>query len=251
MPTICWAPPSGPVNNKGVPNSTNCVRNGDVRRFDFAVDRRHAHAVNEVVAGRRRVRLAAVPAAVGAAVATAYLVWLGHPWSYPLALACALGAATALWVALWAPRRAGIDQLYAEGELVPAVVSPIRSRGAVLLALVNVDRRDTGESRYALVTRRVRRLPGHRVTEGERVPAITVRGDRTTRSIGERWLPVEAMPIAWGTTDTAVIERARAAIAEIEWRLLADNLALAEQIHRSAAKRLLLDPGQLPEGLGA
>ncbi|WP_328390593.1 DUF3239 domain-containing protein [Nocardia sp. NBC_00416] len=222
-----------------------------MRRFEFAVDRRHAHAVNEVVAGRRRVRLAAVPAALLAAAATAYLVWLGHPWSYPLALACALGAVTALWVALWAPRRTGIVRLYAEGELVPAVVSLIQPRGAVLLALVNVARRDNGESRYALVTKTVRQLPGHRVAEGERVPAIAVRADRTTRSIGERWLPVDAMPIAWGTSDTAVIDRARASIAEIEWRLLADNLARAEEVQRSAAKRLLLDPGRLPEGLGA
>lgn len=222
-----------------------------MRRFEFAVDRRHARVVNEVLAGRRRVRLAAVPAALLAAAGTAYLVRLGHPWSYPLALAGALGAATALWVALWAPRRAGIERLYAEGELVAAVVSRAHPRGAVLLALVNVARRDTGESRYALVTKKVRELPGHRVTEGERVPAIAVRGDRTSRAIGERWLPVDAMPIAWGTRDVAVIERARAAITEAEWRLLADNLTLADQVQRSAAKRLLLDPGQLPDGLGA
>ncbi|MFI5715403.1 DUF3239 domain-containing protein [Nocardia sp. NPDC051750] len=222
-----------------------------MRSFEFAVDRRHAQAVNEVVAGRRRVRLAAVVAMLLGAAATAYLVWLGRAWSYPLAVACALVAATALWVALWAPRRTAIARLYAEGELVPAVVSGTHSRGAVLLALVNVARRDTGEFRYALVTKNVRGLPGHRLSAGERVPAIAVRGDRTARAIGERWLPVDAMPIAWGTPDIAVIERARAAIAEIEWRLLADNLALAERVQRSATKRLLLDPGQLPEGLGA
>ncbi|MGW0181027.1 DUF3239 domain-containing protein [Nocardia sp. NPDC003345] len=211
-----------------------------MRRFEFAVDRRHAHAVNEVLAGRRRVRLAAVPAALLAATATAYLIRLGHPWSYPLALACALGAATAVWVALWAPRRAGIARLYAEGDLVPAVISHTHARGAVLLALVNVARRDTGESRYALVTKKVRALPGHRLATGERVPAIAVRGDLTTRSIGQRWFPVDAMPIAWGTADLAVIDRARAAIAETEWRLLTDNLALAEQVQRSATNRLLL-----------
>ncbi|MEU4316265.1 DUF3239 domain-containing protein [Nocardia sp. NPDC024068] len=211
-----------------------------MRRFEFAVDRRHAHAVNEVLAGRRRVRLAAVPAALLAAAATAYLIRLGHPWSYPLALACALGAATALWVALWAPRRAGIARLYAEGELVPAVVTDTNARGTILLALVNVASRDTGESRHALVTKKVRVLPGHRLAKGEQVPAIAVRGDLTTRSIGQRWLPVDTMPIAWGTADTAVIDRARAAIDEAEWCLLADNLALAEQVHRSATKRLLL-----------
>lgn len=222
-----------------------------MRHFDFAVDRRHTQAVNEVVAGRRRLRLAAFIATLACASATAYLVRLGHAWSYPLALACALGAVTALWVVLWAPRRAGIARLYADGELVPAVVSGFHSRGAVLLALVNVARRDTGEYRYALVTKKVRGLPGHRFVPGERVPAIAVRGDRTARTIGERWLPVDAMPIAWGTSDGAVIERARAAIDEAEWRLLADNLALADQVQRSSSKRLLLDPGQLPEDLGA
>lgn len=222
-----------------------------MRHFDFVVDRRHVQAVNEVVAGRRRLRTAALIATVVCAAATAYLVRLGHAWAYPLALAAALAAATALWVALWAPRRTGIARLYADGELVPAVVSGFHSRGAVLLALVNVARRDTGESRYALVTKKVRELPGHRFAPGERVPAVAVRGDRTARTIGERWLPVDAMPIAWGTADGAVIERARAAIDETEWRLLADNLALAERVQRSATKRLLLDPGQLPEGLGA
>ena len=222
-----------------------------MRHFDFTVDRRHVHAVNEVVVGRRRLRLAALIATLVCATATAYLVRLGHAWSYPLALACALGAATALWVALWAPRRTGIARLYADGELIPAVVSGFHSRGAVLLALVNVARRDSGESRYALVTKKVRRLPGHRFAPGERVPAIAVRGDLTARTIGERWLPVDTMPIAWGTPDGVVIERARGAIDEIEWRLLADNLALADQVQRSSTKRLLLDPGQLPEGLGA
>ncbi|MEU1986190.1 DUF3239 domain-containing protein [Nocardia sp. NPDC019395] len=222
-----------------------------MRRFEFVVDRRHAHAVNEVVAGRRRLRLAAVVAVLLGAGATAYLVWLSRAWSYPLALACALGAATAMWVALWAPRRAGIARLYAEGELVPAVVSRIHPRGAVLLALVNVARRDTGESRYALVTKNVRGLPAHRVAEGERVPAIAVRGDSTAPVTAERWLPVDVMPIAWGTADIAVIECARAVVTEIEWRLLTDNLALADRVQRSATRRLLLDPGQLPEGLGA
>lgn len=222
-----------------------------MRHFDFEVNRRHVQAVNEVVAGRRRMRSLALVATLVCAAVTAYLVWLGHAWSYPLALAGALGAATALWVALWTPRRSGIARLYAEGELVPAVVSAFDSHGAVLLALVNVARRDTGESRYALITKKVRDLPGHRLVRGERVPAIAVRGDRPASAIGQRWLPVDAMPIAWGTADGAVIERARAAIDETEWRLLADNLELADRVRRSATNRLLLDPEQLPEGLGA
>ncbi|WP_280234835.1 DUF3239 domain-containing protein [Nocardia cyriacigeorgica] len=223
-----------------------------MRRFEFVVDRNHAHAVNEVVADLRRLRISAVIAAVVAAAVTAYLVWLNHPWSYLLAVASALGAVTALWVALWAPRRSRIDRLYAEGELVPAVVSHAYPSGTVLLlALVNLGRPEGTEARYALVVRKVRALPGHEARAGERVPSVVVRGDHASRAVGELRQSVDAMPIAWGTRDGNVIERARAAISEVEWRLLSDNLALAEKVRRTSAKRLLLDPQHLPDDLGS
>ncbi|MEV6431499.1 DUF3239 domain-containing protein [Nocardia sp. NPDC051463] len=222
-----------------------------MRRFEFAVDRGHAHAVNEVFADLRRLRIMAVAAAIIAATATAYLIWLNHPWAYLLAVAFALGAVTALWVALWTPRRAGIEKLYADGELVPAVVSETHPSGVVLLALVDVSRSEATAPVYALVIRKVRDLPGHEKRAGERVPSVAVRTDRAPRQVGERWQSVSAMPIAWGTRDGEVIERARAAISEVEWRLLTDNLALADKVRRAPAKRLLLDPHQLPDDLGA
>ncbi|MBF6355989.1 DUF3239 domain-containing protein [Nocardia higoensis] len=218
-----------------------------MRSFEFAVDRGHAHAVNEVLAAMRRRRLLAIAAAIASALVTALLVRLDHPWSYLLAVAFALGTIIAGWVALRAPGRSRIDRLYAAGELVPAVVSRIRPRALVLLALVDVAGPDASGPRYALVTRRVRALPGHQKRPGERVPAVAVRIEAAPRPVGERWQSVSPMPIAWGTTDPAVIERARAAISEAEWRLLADNLALADKVRRTAAKRLLLDHRQLPD----
>lgn len=83
------------------------------------------------------------------------------------------------------------------------------------------------------------------------MPSVAVRTDRAPRQVGERWQSVSAMPIAWGTTDGAVIERARAAISDTEWRLLTDNLALTDKVRRAPAKRLLLDPHQLPDDLGS
>ncbi|MGK8555135.1 DUF3239 domain-containing protein [Nocardia gipuzkoensis] len=222
-----------------------------MRRFEFAVDLRHAHAVNEVFADLRRLRLMAIAAAVVAATGTAFLIWLNHTWAYLLAVAFALGAVTALWVALWTPRHSSIDKLYADGPLVPAVVSETYPSGVVLLALVDVSTPETRDPRYALVTRKVRTLPGHKAKAGERVPSVAVRTDRAPRQVGERWQSVSAMPIAWGTTDGSVIERARAAISEAEWRLLTDNLALADKVRRTATKRLLLDPHQLPGELGS
>ncbi|WP_327095270.1 DUF3239 domain-containing protein [Nocardia vinacea] len=222
-----------------------------MRRFEFAVDRQHAHAVNEVFADLRRLRVMAVAAAVIAATGTAYLIWLNHPWAYLLAIAFALGAVVALWVAFWTPHRSSIDKLYADGELVAAVVSETHPSGVVLLALVDVSRPETPDPRYALVIRKVRDLPGHEKRAGERVPSVAVRTDRAPHQVGERWQSVSAMPIAWGTRDGTVIDRARAAISEVEWRLLADNLELADKVRRTSAKRLLLDPHQLPGDLGS
>jgi hypothetical protein len=222
-----------------------------VRRFEFAVDRRHAHAVNEVFADLRRLRVMAIAASIIAATGTALLIWLDHPWAYLLAVAFVLGAVTALWVALWTPHRSSIDKLYADGELVPAVVSETHPSGVVLLALVDVSKPDTTDPRYAFVIRKVRDLPGHQMRAGERVPSVAVRTDRAPRQVGERWQSVSAMPIAWGTRDGKVIERACAAINETEWRLLTDNLALTDKVRRTSTKRLLLDPHQLPDDLGA
>jgi hypothetical protein len=209
------------------------------------VDREHARTVNEVVADTRKLRFMAFAVAVILGVGTAGLIWLNHPYSFLLAVAFALGTVTALFVALWTPHRARIEKLYAEGELVPAVVSDRHPRGAVLLALVNVAK-SGAEPRYALITRTVRSLPGHRSWPGEQVPSVTVRADRAPLSVGGLRQSVGAMPVAWGTRDPEVIERARNAIPEGEWKLLADNRTLAEKVLRADAKRLLLDPHQLP-----
>ncbi|MEU7630890.1 DUF3239 domain-containing protein [Nocardia sp. NPDC049220] len=222
-----------------------------MRRFEFPLDREHAHAVNEVFADLRRLRVMAIAAAVVAATGAAYLIWLNHPWAYLLAVAFALGAATALWVALWTPRHSAIDKLYTDGELVPAVISETSPTGVLLLALVDISAPEATSPRYALVTRKVRAVPGHQAEVGERVPSVAVRTDWAPRQAGERWQSVSAMPIAWGTTDGSVIDRARAAIGEGEWRLLTDNLALAAKVRRTATKRLLLDPDQLPGDLGS
>ncbi|MFJ4656682.1 DUF3239 domain-containing protein [Nocardia sp. NPDC088792] len=219
-----------------------------MRRFEFAVDRDHARAVNEVVADLRRLRVLAYAAAVFLGLGTAFLVWVNHPWSWLLAVAFLLGAVTALFIGYWTPHRGRVDKLYAAGELVPAVVSEADGKGATLLALVDMAKPDAHGPRYALVTRTVRSLPGHRARTGERVPAVTVRIDRAP-GVGEMWQSVSAMPIAWGTRDLNIIDRARNSIREVEWQLLSDNLDLADKVRGADSNRLLLDPQQLPSEL--
>ncbi|MFH5211921.1 DUF3239 domain-containing protein [Antrihabitans sp. NCIMB 15449] len=221
-----------------------------VRRFEFAVDRGHAKAVNETIADVRRLRMAAIVLAVVLGAATAVLISLDHPWSYILSVVFAIGAATSLWVAIWAPRRVGsIEKLYAEGPLVAAVVSETRSDGLTLLALVDVGLPDAAGARYAFVTRSVRSLPGHNATPGERVPSVSVLADRTVLPTGDTWQQVRPMPIAWGTRDGEVIARAIAAIDDAEWQLLADNLSVSEKVRRAENNHLLVNPKDLPPEL--
>ncbi|MFC9968804.1 MULTISPECIES: DUF3239 domain-containing protein [Nocardia] len=220
-----------------------------MRRFEFEVDREHAHAVNETFTGLRRMRVLALLAAGLAVAATAAFLWSGQAWGYLLAFVCALAAVIALWVALWTPHRSDIEKLYRDGVLVPAVVCAAEPNGIILLALVDTAEATASARGWALVTRKVRALPGHEPTLGERVPSVAVRTDGAPRQVGERWQLVTAMPIAWGTRDRTVIERARDTISDLEWRLLADNLALAARVRRTATKRLMLDPQHLPPEL--
>ncbi|MQY24722.1 DUF3239 domain-containing protein [Nocardia aurantia] len=220
----------------------------DVRRFDFAVDRAYARSVNEIVPTVRRLRIVAFAVAIVLGLSTAGLIRLGHPYSFILSVAFALGTVTALFVAVWTPHRARVDKLYAAGELVPAVVTEHNQKGLTLLALVNVAKPGAAPV-YALIVRVVRALPGHRDRAGEQVPAVTVRTDFASGSIGDLRQPITPMPIAWGTRDPGVIERARSAISEVEWTLLADNITLAAKVLAAESKRLLLDPHQLPEEL--
>ncbi|WP_230595951.1 DUF3239 domain-containing protein [Rhodococcoides fascians] len=221
-----------------------------MRRFDFPVDVAHANSVNETMGDVRRLRVSAVVTAVVLIAAAAWFFWLAHPWSYILGAVFLITAATSLWVTVWAPRKVGtVEDLYAEGGLVPAVIAETRARGVTLLALIDIAKPDANASHYALVTRSIRSLPGHELVEGELVPSISVLSDRSKNAISDTWQMVAPMPIAWGTTDASVIERATAEISEAEWALLVANIGLSPKVRQSDNQQLLVDPHDLPDEL--
>jgi hypothetical protein len=198
----------------------------------------------------RRLRASAIVTAVILIAAAVWFFWMAHPWSYILGAVFVITAATSLWVTVWAPRKVGsVEDLYAKGDLVPAVIAETRARGVTLLALIDIAKPDAEGPHYALVTRSVRTLPGHELVEGELVPSISVLADRSKSAISDTWQMVSPMPIAWGTKDRSVIERATTAIGEDEWALLVANIGLSEKVREAENQQLLVDPHDLPDDL--
>lgn len=198
----------------------------------------------------RRLRVSAIVFTVVLVAAAVWFVYMGHLWSYVLGAVFVVVAATSLFVTVWAPSKVGsVEQLYADGPLIPAIVAETKARGVTLLALVDVAKPDAGAPHYALVTRSVRALPGHELVEGELVPSVSVLADRNTKTAGDTWQMVSPMPIAWGTTDAGVIERARAEISDAEWSLLVAKIGVFGKVRDSENQQLPVDPEDIPDEL--
>ncbi|MGF7122324.1 DUF3239 domain-containing protein [Rhodococcus sp. TAF43] len=221
-----------------------------MRRFEFPVDKLHAKSVNETLADLRRLQWSAAVMAVALGAGAAGLFVLGQPWSYILGAVLAVCAVTSLWMVVWTPRKVGsIDELYAKGNLVPAVVSEIHPRGYTLLSLLDIAKPDATEPHYALATRTVRALPGRGWTVGKKIPSVSVLGDRSSRGNGDTWQMVSFMPIAWGTRDSKVLTQATARIDDVEWNLLRKNISMSEKVRGSSNQFVLVDPAELPNEL--
>ncbi|RVW06433.1 DUF3239 domain-containing protein [Rhodococcus spongiicola] len=221
-----------------------------MRRFEFPVDRHHAKAVNETIGDIRHLQWSAALMAVLLGAGSAWLFVLGRPWSYIVGVVLAICALTSLFMVVWTPRKVGsVEDLYAKGELVPAVVSEIHPRGYTLLALVDIAKPDTAKPHYALVARTVRALPGKGYSVGARIPSTSVLGDRSTRSRGETYQMASIMPIAWGTRDSKVLAQAASQIDGVEWNLLSENISSSKKVRTSDGQFVLLDPADLPDEL--
>lgn len=221
-----------------------------MRRFEFPVDGEYAREVNETVVDMRRLRLWSIVVACVLGVLTAGLIWLDHPSTYILASVFVIAIVIALWVAIWSPRRLGsIEKVYATGDLVPAMIAEVHTRSITILALVDVAKPAAKGTKYALVARSVRTLPGHKRWPGEKVPAVSVLSDRVPRPGADTWQVANPMPIAWGTADSEVIAQAVSAISDVEWNVLARNVSRSRRVRKATGQRLLLDAEEVPAEL--
>jgi hypothetical protein len=147
----------------------------------------------------------------------------------------------------------GPTDSFKRGLLNPAMIVDVRPGGATLMVLAEMTAGPGAPIRYALSTKDVRRLLGHRLIVGERVPVTCYFGryGRRPRSREGYWDTVEQVPLAWGTPDQEVLRAAVAAIEAEEWNFLASNLDRHRLVSAAPDRIILLTHEELPKTLRA
>ncbi|MFB9904890.1 DUF3239 domain-containing protein [Allokutzneria oryzae] len=224
------------------------------RRLDFEPDRGHARKFNEIY--RRGDRPWLLTVAAGGALLVAAGVWFvldGQWWDYVFAAATFGLAALGGLFLLRARRTNGSPhQYFRRGTLNPGMIAHIDSKGAAtVLVLADVTTTRGVPRRFALHTLRAENLPGHKLAVGEKVPVtcgFASTPDHPWARMGY-WDFVVAVPVAWGTPDTATIERGIEEIDETEWAYLAHNLERARIVSGTTDHTILLTHEELPHRL--
>ncbi|MGL4306499.1 MAG: DUF3239 domain-containing protein [Mycobacteriaceae bacterium] len=224
-----------------------------MRTFIFDIDQPHLRAVNETRAQIRGLQISAI--IFGCLVATGFValaLW-GKTWSIILSGLLTVISIGVVYVIVWAHKKIGsLDQLYQQSPLVPAIVAEVRPRGVTLLALVDLKNSAaslTSSSRFALVTRSVRDIPGHQKIIGEKVPSVSIFGATTAKEDSNHWGSASPIPLCWGTQSTRTLLDAQLQISAAEWDLLRDNIALVSSVAREKHQTITLQDLKIPSDL--
>lgn len=214
------------------------------RLTDIPVDDAWVRKNNESLAEVRRLQWSAgILGVVVLAAGVGLLVYNDfETWAWIVAAMAgvfALGCLAMIW---YIPRKMGsMQHTYDTSELVPAIIAEVRPRGVTLLALVDraVDR--SAGKLPALVARTCGPIPGHEAKVGERVPCVAVVGNRSARGRDNLYQFISPMPVAWATSDKAVLRRVEKEIPAGEWERVRQNLDKVKDVSAVPTSLLPLD----------
>lgn len=212
--------------------------------FHFDVDEDFAKKHNEMLRDTRKVVISGVSLFV-ICVVVGILLWFlmdpASPWRTIATVALVSFGVLMLVVAVLVPRSVGSAQdLYDRYPLVPAIVAEVNPRDCVIMALVNISANPDAPAEDGLALRTVSNLPGiDKPTVGTRVPAVAVGGRRSSRDTAH-WQEVTPMPIAWATPDKAIVDEAKKAIPEGQWKKLEKALPRLEDVKQTQMNLLPL-----------
>lgn len=204
--------------------------------FKFDVDEEFAKQHNEMVRDTRSlvasgIAIFVISLIVG--VAVWFLVDPSSPWHWLGSFGSVLFGILMLVVALLIPRSVGKTQeIYDSNPLAPAIITERAGTTVTLTALVNLNVDPALPPRWAITSRVMQPLPNTSDKVGTKVPVAAVGAQRSARD-QQHWQTITPMPIAWGTSDEAVVASARKSIPQDQWSTLERARKKAELIEQS------------------
>lgn len=199
--------------------------------FKFTVDTEHAKKNNELLKDTKRLQLSAfVFGLILIGIGVGLYFYLGGTIGLLVIGTFGIMALISFALIVVIPKQVGSAQsLYNKYELCPAIIAKVDARDMTLLSLVNINSDPSAPPTWGLATRTITRIEGHQRRKGEQVPAVAVTGRRSVKS-QNKWDEISPMPIAWATTDPAVIKKAQKAIPHEQWELLENNKSKLDDV---------------------
>jgi hypothetical protein len=141
-------------------------------------------------------------------------------WSILPALPCLW----CLWIG-FLHRNASPQKVYESGLLCGATI--VNEDPLQIAAMAEMQTAETDPVCWGVKRFDVKELPLHTVKKGERIPCAVMFGGAMPFS--GLWAQMEPHPVCWATADASLVEQARQAIDENEWRTLETLAGLAEE----------------------
>ena len=212
--------------------------------FRFDVEEEYARKHNEFFRDAKRAQISAALLALIMFIVIGVIFAIKGVAIVSIALAIILGVFALLSLALIPvlPRKMGTPQQYYDAyQLVPAVIAEVNARDILLLAYVDAAAEpETRGSQPALAGRVVTSVPGVRREVGARVPSMAVLGNRSFRS-QHTYEEISPMPVAWGTSDQKIWDKAEKAIPEQEWKRVEKGIERLEDVKKTKRNRLWIN----------
>lgn len=210
--------------------------------YRIPVDEAHVKQYNEYFRKTRQLIVSAVLLGlITAAAAAATLYWGGiGVWTVIAAVILLLVTLSCLVTLVTYPKRIGnARKLYDDWPLVPAIVCEAADRSTTIMALVETAAEPQVDSRLALVTFPVEKLPGTKRAVGTRVPSVAVAAKHKASSI--HWDEITPVPVCWATPDKAAIAEAAEQIPEGRWQELNRYRSRWKDVSKTTTNMLPLD----------
>jgi hypothetical protein len=155
------------------------------------------------------------------AVMTVALIATGHIW---WAILPVLPCLWCLWIG-FLHRNASPQAVYESGLLCGGII--VNETPLQIAVMAPMQTSETDPTCWGVQCFDIKELPLHNIKRGERVPCAVMFGGAMPFS--GLWSMMEPHPVCWATADASLVEQARRAIGEDEWRTLETLAPLAAQ----------------------